>query len=343
MIKRALESIVIVGLAFTSTITFAAKTDVVQLVNGDEITGEIKSLNFGALSYSTDSMGTVSIDWEDIVSIRTVQPLQVEITDGTRYFGPLRKTEASFQVLVVGQSTVTALATSDIIRLTQVETDETFISALDGSISLGFDTQKASSVTTLNLASDVEYRTLRYLAGLTVNASITEQPGQERSQRSQVGINYQRFRPDRWFTAWFGSWETNQQLGIDNRYIVGAGVGRYLIQTNRNQFSATVGINGTREVYVGVDESETVPEGRVQLRYLHRSLKPESHVSLTTNIYPLLPDFSSFRSETDLSFRREFIDDLFFDVTFYHSYASDPPTDAQQEDYGLTTSIGYSW
>ena len=343
MIKRALHLLAISCFIFAATNAYATKGDVVQLVNGDEITGEIKSLDFGALSYSTDSMGTVSIDWEDIVSISTAQPLQIEITDGTRYYGPLGRTDGRFEVLVEVPGSKTVIATANIVRISQVETDETFLSGLEGSISLGFDSQKASGVTTLNLATDMRYRTLKYLLGLTANASITEQTGQSRSQRSQLGMNYQRFRPNRWFTAWFVSWETNEQLGIDNRYLLGAGIGRYLLQTNKNQFSTTVGINGTREVYTGTDESDTVPEGRLQLRYLHRSLIPESHVSLTTNIYPLLSDISVFRSETDLSFRREFIDDLFFDVTFYHSYSSDPPTDAEQEDYGLTTSIGYSW
>ena len=42
----------------------AAKTDIVVLINGNDVTGEIKSLEFGELRYSTDSMGTVSIEWE---------------------------------------------------------------------------------------------------------------------------------------------------------------------------------------------------------------------------------------------------------------------------------------
>ena len=343
MIRVLLQSAWIIGLTLASTVAFAAKNDMVRLENGNEITGEIKSLDFGELSYSTDSMGTVSIDWEDIVSLRTDQTLQVEITDGTRYFGTLRQAEAQYHVVVAGDTTDTVVATATIVRMTPIEANETFLTALDGSISLGLDTEKASEVTTFNMATDLEYRTLKYLVGLTANASITDQPSEDKTQRSQVGANYQRFRPDRWYTDWFVSWETNQQLGIDNRYIVGGGIGRYLVQTNNNQFSTTLGLNGTRETYVGVDQSDTVPEGRIQFRYLHRSLKPESHISLTTNIYPLLTDLSSYRSETDLSFRREFIEDLFFDVTVYHSYSSNPPTDADKYDYGLTTSVGYSW
>ena len=61
----------------------AAKTDVVILVNGNAVTGEVKSLEFGSLRYSTDSMGTVNIDWEDIVSVTSQQDLQIELADGS--------------------------------------------------------------------------------------------------------------------------------------------------------------------------------------------------------------------------------------------------------------------
>ncbi|MDH3586936.1 MAG: hypothetical protein OEQ30_07595, partial [Gammaproteobacteria bacterium] len=83
------------------TLSMAAKTDVVLLVNGNTITGEIKSLEFGALRYSTDSMGTVSVDWEDIVSITTKQTLQLEVSDGTRYFGRLDSADERFEIKVI--------------------------------------------------------------------------------------------------------------------------------------------------------------------------------------------------------------------------------------------------
>lgn len=255
MTHTLFKMVAISGLAIAWSTVFAAKTDVVELVNGDEITGEIESLDFGELSYSTDSMGTVSIDWEDIVSLQTDQTLQVEITDGTRYFGRLRRAEAQRHVVVAGDSKETVIASAKIVRMTPIETDKTFLSTLDGSFSLGFSTEKSSQVTTFDLATDLEYRTLKYLVGLTANASITDQPSEAKSQRSQVGMNYQRFRPNRWFTDWFVSWETNQQLGIEHRYILGGGLGRHLVQTNRNQFSVTAGINGTRESYVGVTTS----------------------------------------------------------------------------------------
>ena len=343
MFKKSAMFVAVIVLMTDATISVAARSDVIQLPNGDQVTGEIKSLDFGVLSYSTDSMGTVSIDWEDIVRIRSTSSMQVELTDGTRYLGSLANAGEDFHILVVRNGTDTLVSTLDIVRMTPIDIDDDILSRMEGSFSVGLDTQKSSAVTTFNLASDIRYRALNYILGLTANASITDQPGQETSERSQLSLNYQRFRGNRWFTDWFVAWETNQQLGIANRYIAGGGPGRYLVQTNRNELSASAGITGTRESFVGDEESTTVAEGRLQFRYLHRSLAPETQTTLTTNVYPLLSNLSTFRSETNLSFRREFIDDLFLNLTFFHSYATDPPPDAAKEDYGVTTSIGYSW
>lgn len=326
-----------------SQAAIADKTDIAHLVNGDAVTGEIKSLDFGALSYSTDSMGTVSIDWEDIVGLTSKQTLQVEVTDGRRYFGHLGAAEKERQLRVVTLSETVALPTNQVVRMTPIDTDDPLLERLDGSFSLGFTTQKSSEVTTLNIATDVSYRTRQYLLGLQANATYTEQPGEPRTDRANVGLNYQRFRGNRWYTEWFTSWETNDELGIENRYTAGGGVGRYLVQSNRNQFSMALGMNATRELYTGDTEPSTDAEGRLQVRYLHRRLEPDASATLTTNVYPKLKDFSDYRAETDLSFRREIIDDLYLEFTLYHSYTSEPPEGAASSDYGATTSLGYSW
>lgn len=328
---------------FLSMPALANKTDVVVLVNGDAVTGEIKSLDFGSLRYSTDSMGTIQIDWEDIVSLSSKQSLQVENVDGTRHFGSVEAGEEQYQLRILTHSGAVELPMRRVVRITPIETDEHWWQRVDGSLSFGFNTQKASEVSTLNLAFDGNYRTLNWLAGLTVNSAITDQPSEETSARQSVGLNYQRFRANRWFTGFFASWETNDELGINARLLAGAGIGRYVIQTNKNQLSLTAGLVATRESFTGETDSTVDAEGLLQLRYLHRNLDPDTSVSFTTKVYPLLKDLSSYRSETDLSFRREFIDDLFFDVTLYRSYVSDPTEGAVSTDYGVTTSLGYSF
>lgn len=331
-------------LLLASGTALGAKTDVVVLANGDSVTGEVKSLEFGVMRYGTDSMGTVSVDWVDVVALTTKQTLQIEVSDGRRYFGTLGTAGSLGQIRVAGEDTSYTLEIDDVVRITPIDAEETFLQRMEGSVTFGFNTQKASEVTTLNVAADVRYRTLEYLVGLKTNTTITDQPSEETKARETFQLNYQRFRRNRWFTDWLASHERNDEQGITARVSLGAALGRYLVQNNRNQFSMTAGIVATRETFVGEEPSDTKPEGRIQVRYLHRNLEPDTSTSFTSNIYPLLEDFSQYRAETDLSFRREFIADLFFDLTLWHSYLSNPPPDADGKvDYGITTSIGYSF
>ena len=321
----------------------AAKTDVVVLVNGNAVTGEVKSLEFGSLRYSTDSMGTVSIDWEDIISVSSQQDLQIELTDGTRYFGKLFPAGEPHQVRIVTASEEIVAESSQIIRITPIETGERFLERLDGSFSFGIQTQKSSQVTTSNLAADVSYRTRKYLFGTRLNSSVTDQPSEPTKARQSVGFNYQRFLPNRWFTDWFTSWEKNDELGIAARASAGVALGRYITQTNKNQLSLAVGAQGARTNYTGEDESATEGEGKIELRYLHRRLTPETSLRFTSTIYPLLEDVTQYRAESDMSLRWEMFEDLFLDLGVGFSYISDPPTGAEKSDYTATTSIGYSF
>ena len=321
----------------------AAKTDVVVLINGNDVTGEIKSLEFGELRYSTDSMGTVSIDWEDVVSLQSDQTLQVEVASGTRYFGDLVPASDAGTIAVGRGGNIEELDISHVVRITPIETDEKIWQRLEGSVKFGFDSDKASAVTSGYLNGNVRYRARTYLLGLDISSSITDQSGAETTQNQSVSFNYQRFRPNRWFTDWSASVESNDGQGIDSRLSLGGGLGKYLVQSNNNQFSLLGGLVAIREKFVGTEPDATNAEGRIQIKYLHRRNEPSSDISFSTDVYPLLEDLSSFRSDSKLTLRKEFIDDLFLDLSVYYTYLSDPPAGAEKDDYGVVTSIGYSF
>ena len=341
-----------------ATTAYAAKTDVVVLINGNAVTGEIKKLDFGSLRYSTDSMGTVSIDWEDVVNVTSNQDLQIELTDGTRYFGKLLVPDDRFYVRIKTPSQEYYFPAQDIVRMTPIEGADKFWQRIDGSFSLGSRVEKASQVSTADLDADLSYRTRKYLVGLKVNSSLTQVPdvadaGESKvtTARNNVEVNYQRFRPNRWFTDWFTRWESNDEQFVDSRVSLGGAIGRYIVQTNKNQFSLTAGLQATQTGFLadpGIPGSEPDPttreaEGRIEIRYLRRNLIPESSITFTSKIYPLLDDISLYRAETGLSFQREFFEDFFLDLSWNHSYDSAPSQGAESSDYTFTTSVGYSF
>ena len=78
-----------------------------------------------------------------------------------------------------------------------------------------------------------------------------------------------------------------------------------MIQTNTNQISLMAGLQATREEFFGEDPGDTVGEGRIQFRWLHRNVKPEASVTFTAEAFPLLEDFGEYRAETSLVWSRE--------------------------------------
>lgn len=156
-------------------------------------------------------------------------------------------------------------------------------------------------------------------------------------------MNYQRFRPNRWYTDWSGTTEKNDAQGIEQRLTLGGGLGRYVLQSNFNQLSVLGGLVATRESFTGTDPDTTNAEGKVEIAFLHQRKDPDANVTFTMNYFPRLNELGNFRSDTNLSWRREFVEDLFFDLSVYYKYLSDPPAGAQNEDYGVVSSLGYSF
>ena len=80
------------------------KTDVVILKNGDHVTGEIKSLDRGKMSLSTDSMRTVQIEWEDVERVTSQWVFEVETEMGLRTFGSLAPAAEPKTMEIIGDS-----------------------------------------------------------------------------------------------------------------------------------------------------------------------------------------------------------------------------------------------
>ena len=79
---------------------WAQKTDIVTLVNGDTLTGEIKLLERGRLQVSTDHLGTVNIEWDKVISVTALRMFQIETSNGVRLLGQLTTTApGQFEVI----------------------------------------------------------------------------------------------------------------------------------------------------------------------------------------------------------------------------------------------------
>lgn len=339
--------------ALSSSPAFARdKTDIVSLKNGDRVTGEIKQLEHGKLRVKTDSMGEVSIEWDDVASVQSAYEFQFERTDGTRITGTIKDHEEESEIAVTNEQDTTRFAHQNVVRISQIE--DTFWDRLKGSMTFGYSFTKASDVAQGNLGFRATHRTEERSFSLDGSTIITSDQADENTQRSNLDFVATRFRSNRWFNSYVFGLESNDELGLNLRTSLGAGLGRYLVQTNTSELSVIGGLIGTSENLapvedpVGIQSGESSKEnvegllGVEYARYIFDDPTVDLSVQLTA--FPSISERGRTRAQLDVNLRWELISDLFWDLNYYNTYDSDPPSGSEStNDYGVVTSLGWSF
>lgn len=327
---------------FISQSAWAEKTDVVYLKNGDRITGEVKSLGHGKLEFSTDHMGKVSIEWEDILHITSKKGHSVELTNGQRYYGALVKLE---QENMIGVSTPLGMANvgvEDIFAMYPVEAG--FWDRLDLSVDLGVSWDKGSDVGKYSLGMDAKYRRTQSLTQASFISEITTQGTTDNTQRTTLSGIHNVFRPNKKFHSYFANLESNDELGVELRALAGAGYGWAPWRSQRNWFSFALGLDINHETPTA-GETETNLEGVGWLTYeYYKFNSPKRSFKTNFVVFPSLTDWGRWRMSFATDFRFELVSDLFWKMSLYASYdTASLSTGDASSDYGLTSSLGYKF
>ncbi len=329
-------------LLWFSTALWAEKTDIVYLKNGDRITGEVKSLLRGKLEFSTDHMGTVFIDWDDIREIISDTGQVVELSNEQRFYGPLHKPEESDMVTIETDRGPVGVDYMDVVSMYPVESG--FWDRLDLSASLGFTWDKSSEVGKYNLNIDAKYRRPDSVTHASMTTEVTTQEGRDNTSRAVFSATHLAYKKNRRFLTYFGNLEHNDELGLDLRALLGAGYGWVPIRSQRQWLNLAVGLDVNREI-PNMGDPQNNLESVAMVRYEYfRYNGPERTFDASLMIFPGLTDWGRVRASFDTSFSLEFVADLFWKLSFYTSYDNKPISDeASTIDYGITSSIGYKF
>ncbi|MCJ7556888.1 MAG: DUF481 domain-containing protein [Gammaproteobacteria bacterium] len=319
------------------------KTDDVWVVNGNQITGEIKKLEHGLLTLKTDYMGEVEIEWTDVVRVESDYAFQFERTDGTRVTGRIGESAEPGKIVVGYLQQKTTFEIAKVVRISQIE--DSFLDGVKGSLSMGYSFTKASDVAQGNLAFSMTHRTeIRSYTLQGSGISTTTAQG-DPSQRANASFGMTRFRRDRWYNSYTLGFEQNDELGLNLRTSLEAALGRYLIQTNMSELGTLVGLVGTNELLQGDAQTQQNMEGLLGVdysRYIYND--PKLDLTLSLYVYPSITESGRVRSQFDAALKWEIYKDLFWSLSYYNTYDSDPPSGSDTtDDFGIVTSVGWSF
>jgi hypothetical protein len=319
----------------------AADTDLVVLRNGDRMHGEIKGLQYGQLELKTTTMGTLDIEWDKIVELVSPRFFEIETTDGARYYG-------SFEGVSVGQLGVnlegqtTPLEMWRVVRIRPIKSS--FWDRIDGSISLGASYTRSSEIGQGSLSISVGTRRPKYEFNTRFDTTITVQPDEPDQARTVGSAAYLRLLGNRWYVPATVKFERNTDLGLDLRSSVGAGIGRYLIQSNRSLLGAGAGLVLNEENPVEGDSTQNIEASLGASYEFFTYDTPKTSIKTAFVLYPSLNVGGRYRTEFDLSLSREIVKDFTVGATAYDSYDSKPPAGSTSgHDFGISLNIGWTF
>ena len=338
------QYLLIAVLSFWALPTSAApKTDVVIFKNGDKLTGELKSLKRGQLHLNTDATGTIGIEWNKVSSVISNQQIQVETSNGTRYFGILATSDEVATIVVVTDDGPISLSADWVIVMNPIEGSG--IHALEVDVSLGYNFAKAGGVEQATLGVNMDFRSLLRIESLRFSTILSDSDSQETSRRTNLGLAHTRLWHERWFTTGTLTFDQNDELGLNLRSSLGAGGGRYSIQSNTMLLSFEAGLQVSRENLVNEPEDLDSLEARITAQWDWFLFDdPELDWSSRIQLIPSLTENGRVRGELDTTLAWEIIGDLKWAISLYGSWDNQPNSaDGATSDYGINTSLVYEF
>ena len=332
------------ALLLCSSPLIAAKTDVVELVNGDHVTGEVQSLARGVLEFKTDHMGTVYVEWEDVARLTSDQMLEVELTSGTRYFGSIEVAAQPGELRVNDSDDgTTDVAISDTVHIAPVDEAGSLWDRLDSYVSFGFSATQSTDVQQLSFDAGTSYRDRKHRYDVDFTSIQSDSADQQSGSASLTGLR-RRFFGNRWYWSGLLQLDQNDAQGLDLRTLAGGALGRFIVQTNHQEFALAAGLALAREDPQIGEKTDSV-ELMLGLDYEAFSFDdPDLDLSANFVVFPSLTVSGRVRAQANVRLRYELVSDLFIDFSLTESYDNKPQSaGAENNDYSITTSIGYDF
>jgi hypothetical protein len=319
------------------------KSDVVIMRNGDHITGDIISLEYGTLILKTDKAGTLYIEWPSVRAVSSKFAFAVERIGGAKFYGVITTSPDGEQLIIGAGSSAAQIRMQDVERMSRYSFS--FWNRINGNLSVGFTYTKASDTTvgSVNLVSN--YRSSKVEGALNFSSNTTKTETGGDTYRASLSGNILFVTQSRNFWGLVGSLERDQELGIDARVVAGPVLGRKFVQRSYTSLVGVVGVVVDQEAIVGNSEQQTSLEAVLGANWrVFKFTDPETKLNLGISFYPSLTENNRYRGNGNLSLTHKIAGDFTLGVTAYFSADSHPPDPtAAKSDYGLTLNLGYSF
>ena len=309
--------------------------------------GEIKSLRRGNLSFDTEEMDVVKIDWGDIAFLTSPDLFEVTLVSGAEFLGSLQSADTAVLV-IVGPASADTVPFPDVVEIGPIEAG--FFARTNGFFDVGTNLARANHMASLLANGRINYRSPKWGFKLTGESywqrqeSVTEEADTitEQTTRNSASLTANRFLSGRWSLMGSGTVEQNQEFDLDLRALALVGGTYQFIRDQGLELVAGAGAALNSEEYGGEGRASS-GEILAQVRFDAFDVGDlDLYTDLSTYTNP--SDGGRFRVNFDARIAWEIIDDFTIGLNVTENYDSRPPSaDATKRDFQYSFSVGWSW
>jgi len=347
----AVKASILVTFFFAGGLMARTKTDVVVMSNGDRFTCEIKRLERGVLYASFDYVdGTIAVEWSKVARVESSQLFIVHVQDGSIYEGTIRTPESTAQQPVKMEVLEPAEKATLLERATVVElapTSESLWKRFSGNVDTGLIFTKGNDTTQYNVGAALRVRGEHWRMAAEYFSTLSKSSGVEASTRNQSRLWARRLIGGKraWYYSGAAEFLQSSQQSINLQTTVGGGVGRFLKDTNtaRIAITADLAVQQTRyEPSIGSQSPPNALAGMI-VGDLHLFRFKKTSFDATASVLPMLTEAGRVRTYVNTAYSIQIISNLWFKISFYGNWDNRPPSAFSGSDYGVSSSISYSF
>lgn len=318
--------------------------DKVELLNGDQISGEILEKTATKLVIKTSYGGKVSISWNSIKTLQLDKKVHISTTDRKQYFAPVKiSPDGSMQIQLengkVVNSTIGSLQTLTLKppRETEKKAKRSGYIKLSANASRGnSETERVNLDTEWILRSD----TTRWTLGAIVNRA--KKNDTTTLAKNKASVKYDRYLSKKQY------WQTNLEYfddeiaGLEPRISAGLGTGYDIWSSKKRNMSLEGGLNQVVEKYKNrADRDYAAFRWSLRFDHLVFNTKAKFFHKQTALVDVKQTDKHSLSSQTGISipFAKKFETSTQVNVDYNNS----PEIGKQKTDLIYMFSIGYKW
>lgn len=330
----------VVLLVAAGTPAAAQVADTVRLANGDRLHGSMLGMEAGQLTLRAGAAGTVTVEWSAVVGLASRETFEIELDSGERLTGRLASPSRGQVVVDTESGPTEPIDLSTIVAIAPAAAGPP--TRLSGSVELGLTYAKAANTRTWTLDAEGDHRLGAYETFGRVESWLFARDDAATTDRHEASLETRRLFARGWFAFGRLQAQADDELELDLRLLVGGGVGRYLLRSDRHRLSVAGGFDYDAEWYDGVEDRGDAVEALASLAWDWLPTGGSTEVTLRATTFHAL-DRERWRLDLDGDLRRRILAGLYLGLHVFDDFDSAPPGDRTRSDLGASLVLGWSF